>query len=91
MRPATAILAELEVRDLAEQGERTARAAHVTLGELLGRSRAPEVVRARHAFLGHLVNACGFSAASAGRLLGLDHSTVLSALKRLPRTQEASE
>lgn len=80
-RPVSAIFADLNTRDLVEPLERIAKAHHVTASELLGRSRLTHVTRARWAFLAHLCGELGFSANHAGKMLGLDHSTVLNALR----------
>lgn len=55
---------------------------HITVGEMLGRRRTTQIVRARQEFYVALRRK-GFSYPEIGRIVGRDHTTVLHACRGL--------
>lgn len=72
----------LDKRDLLGPVLKLARVHHVTLEELLGRSRAAHIVRARHSAWKWLKEAEGWSYVSIAEAWGVDHTTVMAALTK---------
>jgi hypothetical protein len=83
MKPITAIVDELKVRDLLPLVERIATAHRVTVGELLAPCRDSLAVQARHAVWRALAAdpEVHWSLARIGKLFGVNHSSVRTALK----------
>lgn len=74
----------LEVRDVRRAAEKVCRDHHVTLRDILGKSRASHVVRARHAVWALCRgDGYGWSYPSIAEAFGVDHTTVMAALKGL--------
>ena len=86
-RPLTAIVAELEQRDLRSLVEKVATAHHVTLGELLAPARDVLAVQARQAVWRALWAdpEVDWSISRIARLFGVDRATVSYALRGRPR------
>lgn len=70
----------LSVRDILVDVDRVATEHHVTLHELLGSSRAPHIVAARHEAWRRVVEEMGWSYGSTARAFGVHHTSVMSAL-----------
>lgn len=54
----------------------------VTLNDVLGRKRYPEVVEVRHGFWRWLHAHMGFSLSRIARVWGVDHTTVMNAVHK---------
>lgn len=62
----------------------------LTRNDILGRSRSPRVVRARHEAMAR-VRALGFSYPELGRIFNRDHTTIMQACRKLATRAEAAE
>ena len=80
---------ELDARDLLELARKCARAAHVTLEEMLSEDRTAPATRARASFYAALV-AEDWNPHAIGRLMHRHHSTVQYALDRYAPKRAAS-
>ena len=75
--PVQNIINRLHERELLDDAKAVARAYHLTIHEMLGRGRQPQIIKARHALIKlwcvdkHLDNSF------VGRLLDMDPSSVL--------------
>ena len=85
-RTADQVLEDLDARDLLELAKNHARTHHVPIGTMVGRDRFSDAVRARHTFWKVLHEEHGFSFSAIGRVFGVDHTTVRSALYALADT-----
>lgn len=83
------VLEDLDERDLLDLATNHARKYHVPVAGMVGRARHADVVRARHTFWKVLREEHGFSLPVIGRIFGVGHSTVLSALRALADTMPA--
>jgi len=77
------ILEALEERGLLEASRDIANSHHATMFEVCGRTRYSTIVRARHAIWLYL-RTLGFSYPEIARIWDVDHTSVLSAVKREP-------
>jgi hypothetical protein len=74
----------LQSRELLPEAMAIARRHSVTFDDIAGRSRAKRTVKARHEVWAWLYG-LGFSYPECGYLWGVDASTVLAALRKVPR------
>jgi chromosomal replication initiation ATPase DnaA len=65
--------------------ERLSKRYGITTKDLMGDSRIPEIVAARHEVI-RTLHERGLSASEVGRLMGRDHSTVLAVLSKARAT-----
>lgn len=79
--PWSSVVEALEARDLLAPVADIVRSHHVTVFEVCGRGRTAKVVEARHDAWAYL-RRLGFSYPEIGRLWGVDHSSVLTALRK---------
>jgi DnaA-like protein len=84
MKPGPEICAELRDRDLYDLCDSVARRQGVRLADICSPSRAVDVVEARHAIWHRLYVFFGGNASAVARVFGVDHATVLSAMKDQP-------
>jgi len=75
---------KLETRELLGEAIAIALRHHCTFHDVAGRGRGKLVVRARHAIWAWL-RGLGFSYTEVGFLWGVEHSTVMAAIRAIPR------
>lgn len=78
----TATIDKLRERELLEPIVEIIRSNHATMEEVCNRSKTLRIVAARHAAWFHL-RSLGFSYPEIGKLWSVDHTTVLSATKKI--------
>lgn len=79
--PWSSVVEALEARGLLAPVADVLRSHNVTVFEACGRGRTSKVVKARHAAWS-LLRERGFSYPEIGRIWGVDHSSVLTALRK---------
>jgi chromosomal replication initiation ATPase DnaA len=76
------ILASLNERDLLEPAKAIAKKHHVSVRDMLGPTRYPELSSARREFWHYLTSEAQFSTKAVERLLGVDHSSVIYGVRK---------